>query len=186
MKDTTKKLCESAIMVALATALSFVVLWKMPLGGSTKLCAMLPILLIGIKNGPVWGFGTAFGFAAIQLLLSLGDVLSWGLTPAAVICTALVDYLLAYTALGIVSLFCRGAEWKRYLGITLAVLARFACHVFTGVVVFDIWMPEEWANPFWYSICYNGAFLLPELGLTLLCAFFLLRVPSVKKLLGRA
>ena len=53
-----------------ASALSFFVLYKMPLGGSVKLCAMLPILLVAIKNGPKWGFGTAFCHGLLQMLLS--------------------------------------------------------------------------------------------------------------------
>ena len=169
-------------MIALATALSFVAVFRLPLGGSTKLCAMLPILLISLRHGPRWGFSTAFTYAVLQLLLSVGEVAAWGLTPAFFFCTLLIDYLLAYTALGVASFFGK-SEAGAYAGITLAVFLRFSCHVFSGTVLFASWMPETFTSPFLYSICYNGAFLGPELVLTLLAVFCLMRVRHVRRLI---
>ena len=180
MKDTTKKLCESALAIALATALSFFVLYKMPLGGSVKLCAMLPILLVAIKNGPKWGFGTAFCHGLLQMLLSIADVSGWGLTPLVFVCTLLVDYILAYTVLGIAGCFGK-SEGSALIGITLSVVLRFVCHVFSGVVFFASWMPETFTSPLWYSIVYNGTFLGPELALTLVAAVILFRFAPIKK-----
>uniref|UniRef100_UPI00398A3D32 energy-coupled thiamine transporter ThiT n=1 Tax=Caproicibacter sp. TaxID=2814884 RepID=UPI00398A3D32 len=65
------RLVESAIMLGLATVLSLIKLYQMPLGGSVTLCSMLPILLIGYKYGVKWGLLTGFTYGVIQLLLDL-------------------------------------------------------------------------------------------------------------------
>ena len=69
-------MAECAIMISLAFALSWVTLWKMPMGGSVTLASMLPIMLIGIKYGPKIGVGTAFLYSLTQLIqaISQGDV----------------------------------------------------------------------------------------------------------------
>ena len=42
-------LVESAIMIALATVLSLVKLWEMPLGGSITLLSMLPVTALHLS-----------------------------------------------------------------------------------------------------------------------------------------
>ena len=46
----TRKLVESAIMIALATVLSLLKLADLPYGGSVTLASMLPIALIAYRN----------------------------------------------------------------------------------------------------------------------------------------
>ncbi|MBQ5648527.1 MAG: energy-coupled thiamine transporter ThiT, partial [Clostridia bacterium] len=84
-KTKVRNMAESSVMIALALVLDMVVLWQAPLGGKWTLCAMLPIMLISVKNGLKWGLGTAFAYSAIQLGMSIAKVLSWGLTPAVLI-----------------------------------------------------------------------------------------------------
>ena len=45
------KLTFSAVMVALASALSLIKLYELPLGGSVTLLSMLPIVIISISLG---------------------------------------------------------------------------------------------------------------------------------------
>lgn len=45
-KKTILRLCESAIMIALATVLSMIKFANLPFGGSVTLCSMLPLVLI--------------------------------------------------------------------------------------------------------------------------------------------
>ena len=52
MNPATLRLVESAVMLGLATALSLVKIYQMPLGGSVTLCSMLPVMLIAYKYGP--------------------------------------------------------------------------------------------------------------------------------------
>lgn len=56
MYKKTHALVESAIMIALATVLSYVKVWEMPWGGAITLCSMLPIILVSVKYGTKWGW----------------------------------------------------------------------------------------------------------------------------------
>lgn len=162
LNRTSLRLVESAVMLALATVLSLIKVYQMPLGGSVTLCSMLPVLLIGYKYGPRWGLLTGITYGVIQLLLDVAAVLSWGLTPTAVAVSFLFDYLLAFTCLGLAGLYGKGFS-KYVAGMTTAVFLRFVCHVIAGVTAYASWLPKEWqGHLFLYSLAYNGSFLLPD------------------------
>ena len=134
-----RALTESALMIALATALSFVVLWEMPMGGSVTLASMLPVMLIGIKYGSVQGMGTAFVFSGIQLAQAIakGNVFIYTETAPLAVAVALLDYVLPYTVIGLAGIFrnFRPEKCPRlgcYLGMLFVVFARFVCHFFFG------------------------------------------------------
>jgi thiamine transporter len=161
MNPTVLRLVESAVMLGLAMALSMVKLYQMPLGGSVTLCSMLPILLIAYHYGPKWGLLTGFTYGVIQLLLDVSAVLSWGMTPTAVVVSFLLDYLAAFSSLGLAGIYGKG--FKRYMGGMLtAVALRYLCHVIAGVTAYASFLPESWHSGLWfYSLAYN-AFLLPD------------------------
>ena len=69
-KSRLHVLVEGAVMIALATILSYIRIFKLPWGGSITLVSMLPIILYSIKYGIKHGLGTAFIFSLI-LLFSL-------------------------------------------------------------------------------------------------------------------
>ena len=100
-----KRLCVSAIMIALATVFSLIKVYTLPLGGSITLLSMLPIVFLSVSYGIGWGFFSAFVYTLIQMFLDLAAVASWGLTPAIFIGCIAFDYILAYTALGIAGIF---------------------------------------------------------------------------------
>ncbi|MBQ8510901.1 MAG: energy-coupled thiamine transporter ThiT [Clostridia bacterium] len=175
---------ECAIMIALATVLSMISIYKLPLGGSVTLLSMLPICLIGLRRGALWGFGSAFVYSVLQLLLSVSEVLSWGLTPAVLIACFLFDYIFAYSALGITSLFRGRSTGMMCAGIAAAMFVRFLCHLFSGVVLFAAWAPEGW-NPFVYSVVYNGAYMLPEMILTMVAVFIINKTGAMNRLLAK-
>ena len=58
----TKKLVTSAVMLALASVLSTIKIFQMPLGGSITLLSMLPVVLLSIKYGKKWGVFLAFAY----------------------------------------------------------------------------------------------------------------------------
>ena len=168
------RLVESAVMLGLATALSMVKLFQMPMGGSVTLCSMLPVLLIGYKYGPRWGTLTGLTYGVIQLLLDLGAALSWGMSPKALAVSFFLDYIAAFTVLGLAGLYGKGL--KRYVaGMSTAVALRFVCHVVSGTTVYASAVPAEWQSrgAFLYSIAYNGSFLLPDFAICLAVALMI-------------
>lgn len=161
------RLVESAVMLGLATALGFVKLFRMPLGGSVTLCSMLPVLLIAYKYGPKWGVGVGFAYGLIRMLLDLSGVLSWGLTPVAIAVSFVLDYLAAFAMLGLAGIYGKGLK-QFVAGISTAVVLRFVCHVVAGVTAYLSFVPKDWAaHPFLYSVVYNGSFLLPDFAICL-------------------
>ncbi len=44
--SATKILCECAIMLALSIALSYVIIYEAPMGGSVTLVSMLPVMFV--------------------------------------------------------------------------------------------------------------------------------------------
>lgn len=179
-----KRMVLTAVLIGLGTALSLIKFLKMPLGGSVTLLSMLPIALISIEYGVGWGFSGALAYSIIQMLLDLPEVVGWGLTPTALIGTIVLDYILAFTMIGLSGLFRKKGVPGICIGIGIALFLRFVCHVISGTIIFDIWMPDGWANPFIYSICYNGAFMLPELVLTMVGAVAMFKIPGFNKLVS--
>ena len=179
----TRLLCESAIMLALAVVLSQIVFNQLPYGGETTLVSMLPILLIGLKNVPKWGFGTAFVYSLIQLAMSIVKVCGWGLSPLVFVVCILFDYLLPYTALGVSGFFGGKGRVMAMTGITLGIVLRFLCHFISGITIWATWA-DGFSAVMNYSLTYNGAYMLPELILTFIVSLILLQIPAIRRLLG--
>ncbi|MGI6280418.1 MAG: energy-coupled thiamine transporter ThiT [Acutalibacteraceae bacterium] len=180
-RNTTFKLCFCGIMIALSTALSLVKLWQMPYGGSVTLCSMLPVMLVGYMFGTRTGLAAAFAYSVIQALLDIGSISGWGLTAGVFAACLLLDYLLAFTALGLSGVF-KGkmkSDFAAYVcGMCLAVFLRFVCHFISGVV---LWSSTAAFEPAWlYPIAYNGGFLLPDLAICVVVGIILYK--PLKKL----
>lgn len=107
MKNTkTTVLVEAAIMVALATVLSYIRIIKLPWGGSITLLSMLPIVVYSIKRGPALGLAASFVFSLVQFGQGVIDGLfGWGLTPVSLTACIFLDYIGAYTVIGIAGIF---------------------------------------------------------------------------------
>lgn len=180
-------LVEGAIMIALATVLSFIRVFKLPWGGSITLLSMLPIALFSIKRGVKSGMIVSFLFALIQFGQGILDGLfGWGLTLGMLITCILLDYILAFTVLGLAGLFRKKLSGQ-IAGIALAVALRFLCHFLSGVVIWhsfgQLWGDFYTENTWLYSLLYNGAYMLPELIFTVVGAVALLKLPQTRKLL---
>ncbi len=189
MKNSkTLILVEGAVMVALATVLSFIRLFKLPWGGSVTLLSMLPITLFSIKRGIKAGMAASVLFALIQFFQGVMDGLfGWGLTPGMLIACILLDYLVAFSVLGVAGLFRKKGLPGWICGISLALVLRFLCHFLSGIVIWKsvgaLWGNFTTENFYVYSFLYNGAYMLPELIFTLIGAITLLSVPQTKRLL---
>ena len=177
-----KRLCVSAIMIALATVLSLIKVYTLPLGGSITLLSMLPIVFLSVSYGMGWGFFSAFVYSLIQMFLDLAAVASWGLTPAIFVGCIAFDYILAYTALGIAGIFRKKGVWGAALGTGLALFLRFFSHFLSGVILFRSY--EMFNSPFLWSLAYNGSYMLPEMIFTAVGVFFLFKNKSIQRLLA--
>ena len=176
---------ECAIMIALAFALSWITLWKMPMGGSVTLASMLPIMFIGIKYGPKIGLGTAFVYSLTQLAQAIiqGDVFIYCQTAFIVLICALFDYIVPFTVLGLSGVCADKGKFGVYAGMVGVTAVRFLCHFVTGVFIWDQWAPEGMGAVV-YSIVYNGSFLAPDLAICIAVAIPLLQVKQIRRLLG--
>ena len=70
--NKTKRLTESAMLIALAIVLELVgrmVIPPMPFGGQLTLASMLPIVLISWRHGVKWGLVSGFGYSLIQMVM---------------------------------------------------------------------------------------------------------------------
>ena len=205
MSTKTRRLTESAMLIAIAIALELLsksVLPPMPFGGQLTLCAMFPVVLLSYRHGVKWGLLSGFVYALLQMALG-GSTVTAAFQPGyfgdgtlifkAILMCAL-DYLAAYTALGLGGAFRRRLPPRTalVLGSVLALSARYLCHILSGYILFAGW--AEWfftqdGFPAWgaslvsalspnalgltYSIVYNGMYMIPELILTAIAAALL-------------
>ena len=189
MQNTkTKILVEGAAMVALATVLSFIRVFKLPWGGSVTLLSMLPIVLFSIRRGMKPGLTAAFAYSLTQFAQGIMDgIFGWGLTPGMLIACIFLDYIGAFTILGIAGCFRKKKLPGWIGGIALAISLRFLFHFFSGVVIWhsfgELWNGFSTENTYLYSFLYNGCYMLPELIFTLAGAVALLSAPQTKRLL---
>jgi thiamine transporter len=175
-KNTTRRLTESAILIALGTVLSLIKI-DLPFGGGVTICSMLPVVILSFRYGWKWGGFAGFAYSVLQLLLGLDNVqyASSAVMAAGIV---LLDYILPYTVIGFASLFGGKPTNTRkalVLGIIVSFVLRLVCHIVTGAWIWGEWMPEEFMNmamtsPWIYSILYNGWYMLAEIVLTVIVA----------------
>ena len=177
-----RSLCEGAIMLALAIVLNLVskpIFANMPNGGSVSL-AMFPILFYAHRWGLGNGLLMGFAYGLLDMLLDGGYAWGWQ--------SIILDYLAAYTALGIGGLF-RGKDWGIFPGVVLGCLGRFAVHHISGITIYKILVPTEvegfgvFNNPHTYSLVYNGVYMVPNTIIAIVIAA-LLFVPLKKYFAG--
>ena len=208
----TRRLTESAMLLALAIVLeltSKMFIPEMPFGGQVTLVSMLPVVLISYRHGVKWGFVSAFAYSLIQMAIGTKTVSAaflpgyFGdgtmLLNALFMC--LMDYVIAYTALGLGGIFrnkIKRPGISLMCGSLVALTARYIAHILSGYILFGAW--AEWfftqdgfpgwgadlvaslapqALAFVYSLVYNGMYMVPEILLTALAALALGRIPQL-------
>ena len=167
-------LCESAVMLALATALSMVVFFQLPAGGSITVFSMLPILIIAYRYGLKWGFAVGATYGLIQMLLGLNN-LSYATNALAAVCIILFDYIVAFGVLGFGGAFrkLKNQPVGFVLGTVIACVLRFVCHFLTGITVWADYSTGAWSVVA-FSFTYNGSYMLPETLITAFVGFLLM------------
>ena len=211
MQNKTKRLTESAMLIAVAIVLELVskmIIPEMPFGGQVTMVSMLPVVLISYRHGVKWGLTAGFGYALIEMAIGTKTVAAAfqpgyfgdGAMIGRALLMCLMDYVLAYTALGLGGCF-RGKLPKSAAlvwGSLVALGTRYLSHIFSGYILFSGW--AEWfftqeGFPAWgaslvsglspqllgwvYSVVYNGMYMIPEMILTAVAALLISRVPGI-------
>lgn len=174
----TRMLCEGAIMVALALVLNQLKIFRLPNGGSITL-EMLPIFFYAVRWGVGPGLLAGFAFGLLQMFID--GAVAWGWQ------SLLLDYLVAFTPLGLAGLF-KGKQWGIFAGTVLGSVVRFIVHFISGITIYAIVAPTELFNmtftsPWMYSLAYNGSYMAIDMALCLV-VFGLLYKPLKRYFLG--
>lgn len=152
---TTRELVEAGISLALAIILNFIVLFRMPLGGSVTLASRLPLVIYSIRWGVKKGIIVSALFGLLQIFLG-----GYVIHPI----QGLMDYFLSYGAMGLAGLgFTKNrSKSKLVLSIIISYIISGAFNVVSGLVYFYDTATSTAAgfNSFLiYSLSYNYSFL---------------------------
>ena len=205
-KFNTERLVISAIFIALASVLSVLQPFSLPQGGGITILSMLPIVILSYRYGMGWGFISAFTYSIVQMLLGFKTVSAFFMPgddqqiwyKAIIIC--LLDYVIAYTVIGLGGLFRKkaNASVALCLGSVVALSVRYIVHIISGAIFFAAWA-EWWFTDvmggdfgaqvladysgaglaMFYSVIYNGLYMIPEILLTAIGAYFVGKIPVV-------
>ena len=160
-RDRLLTIVEGAIFTAAALALSYL---KIPIGfafggfgGSIDL-VMIPLIIYAVRRGTGWGVAAGLLFGTLKFFIGGGAAVNWQ--------SMLLDYSLAYAAVGLAGL-CRKSSHPLVLGALVGCAARFVIHYISGVTIYAVYMPESFMNmtmttPAFYSLLYNGSYMLPN------------------------
>lgn len=164
VKLSVKQLAFCALSIALGTVLSNVKVFSFPTGGSITLLSMLIICLPGYLFGVGAGVLTGVAYGVLQMLVD-----PYILYPMQLV----VDYLLAFGALGLSGLFT-GSKHGLLKGYITAVLGRYFFAVLSGCIFFGVYAWEGW-HPLAYSLVYNAIYIFAEAIITII----ILAIPAV-------
>lgn len=204
-------LVESALMIALGIVLELVskmIIPEMPFGGQVTIVSMLPVILVSWKYGIAKGLVTGFVYSLIEMMLGAKTVSAAflpveedGLGILGAILMLVLDYIVAYTVLGLASMYKKAIKknWVSLaLGAFTVLVLRYASHIASGYILYGAW--AEWfftqegfyswgqtiLNKFSgnmlslvYSVIYNGFYMIPEIIITTIVAAVAGKIPQI-------
>ncbi|MBU7046980.1 MAG: energy-coupled thiamine transporter ThiT [Theionarchaea archaeon] len=167
---TAREIAEAGIAIGLAFVLSMIKVYHLPAGGSVTAGSMIPILLLALRRGYRLGLVTAVLYGVVQFIEG-----PYVVHPIQV----LLDYPLAFGALGLAGFFAVKAESSRssfypFLGIATGIAGRFVCHFFSGAIFYAESAPPG-MSPWIFSALYNASYLIPELIVSSVLMYLLIR-----------
>lgn len=167
---TTKQLAFCAMALALGTVLSNIKVFRFPTGGSVTLLSMLVIALPGYFFGLFPGILTGVAYGTLQLIID-----PYVLYPTQLV----VDYILAFGALGLSGLFVK-QKYSLLKGYIAAIIGRYVFAVISGWIFFGSYAWDGWsALP--YSLAYNAIYIFAEAAITVI----ILLIPAVTKAMSQ-
>ena len=180
-KWTAKTVAYAALSIALSFVLSCFRLYRMPTGGSVTPGSMLPLMLFSAAFGLGPGLAAGLTYGLLQYLQG-----GWWLNPW----QFLLDYVLAFAAIGLAGIAHKKSDKWLYAGISVAALGRALCAILAGLM----WAADTLArgkalkigetvynSSLLYSVLYNGAYLIPDTVICLVLAFLIAK-PVMKVL----
>lgn len=165
---SVKQLIIGALCIGLAFVLSYVRIWKMPMGGSITPASMLPIMLFAYIYGTPKGLIVGVAYGLLQMIQD-----PWIVHPVQAIC----DYIFAFACLALTGLFRK----KLIAGEAVAIAGRFLFAFISGIVFFGEYAADWGMSPAVYSLVYQGTYLLPE---AIICIVISV-IPAVRKNIER-
>ena len=158
-KTRSHELVFAAVCIALSFVLSFIKFKVGAEGGSVTLASFVPLIIYAYVAGARKGLLAG----AIYGLLQVAEGGVWFVDVVQLLC----DYILAFALIGLAPLFKNVSKHKAvgvYVGTAVAVFARFVMHTVAGMYFY----PEmALGDALVTSVLYNGAYMLPELVITL-------------------
>lgn len=203
VSNKTLRLVTSGVLIGLATVLSMIKVFALPLGGSVTLFSMVPILVLSYMYGVKWGLLGCTVYGVLQMVL--GATMSQafaGLEGWTVPVMALLDYIVAYMVIGFSSMFknkLKNHTVAFSIGASVAILLRLVCHFLSGWILWGSYAAsyfEEMNNSFGafmltnfdgqllaalYSLVYNASYMLPELVMSVIGIVALMAVKPLRE-----
>ena len=215
-----RRLTVSALMIALGAFIDFLCklifpFLTLPFGGSISIGSMVPVIAVGYAFGLKTGLFTGFVYSLLQMVLGMSTVSALflpgsdsytNILNAILIC--LIDYVLAYMALGLGGVFkgkVKGTGLSFALGCALSLTVCYLFHVLSGAIFYGAWAEWFFADTVmaelsvsaWiletftgaglatiYSLVYNACYMLPELVISVVLAFPVAKAAKAMGLFG--
>lgn len=151
----TKMIVEAGICIALATVLSFIKLFRMPLGGSVTLAARLPLVIYAIRWGWKKGILACAVYGLVQIALG-----GYVIHPM----QGFLDYIVSYAVMGFAGIRFNDKFSKTSFipGVIIAYLLSGAANVLSGMIYFydmTTAMENGFQSFLAYNLAYNYSFL---------------------------
>ena len=166
-KEKTRRLVESALMLALSTLLAEFAIIECPFGGSVTIFSQVPMVFISYRYGIKWGAFAGLCMGIIQMLFGMGNF-AYVSGIVAYLILIFADYIIAFGALGFGGMFknkIKNPVIAIGLGGAVVSVIRFICHFISGVTIWGEY--AEGAQAVWeYSFTYNAGYMVPELIIT--------------------
>lgn len=180
-KVNTKRLVESAILIAVGFILSFIKVKIMP-NASVSLVSMLPIIILAYKYGPSWGMLCGLVHGILQMIEG-GISTPPTETFWSYFFVVTLEYLFAFSIIGIGGI-ARKISKKPYISLSICtvvgIFARFICSFLAGVFIWGVYAPEG-QNPVIYSLTINSVKFGIEIIATVIIGSIIISLPAIQK-----
>ena len=156
----TKILAETAVVVALSLILKDVLppIVHLPQGGSITIAGLVPLVWFALRRGFRYGLFAGFIYGLVHMMLG-----GYVINPV----QGLLDYPLAFAALGLAGLF------RKYplIGVSVGIAGRFIFSFLSGIFFFTSPTLEGALA----SASYNGTYLIGEFTISAIVIYLLVK-----------